>query len=208
MAEGCLFCLDKVLTIKNQQESKYILHGYNYEYSCEISFGRNRKKMVPEQCYIVTTKEDEYELEKIEFNEEGKCNYLDVLKKEKFKEVMMETQDERSMYVITNESKLFGAASMLYEEPLHELAEKIGSDLYILPSSIHEVIAVSADFGSPDEWAEMVYEINMDQVDINDRLSNQVYCYDKDLRTLRLATDTLAGEDIEVTNVEKNRKIH
>ena len=104
---------------------------------------------------------------------------------------MMETQDERSMYVITNESKLFGAASMLYEEPLHELAEKIGSDLYILPSSIHEVIAVSADFGSPDEWAEMVYEINMDQVDINDRLSNQVYCYDKDLRTLRLATDTI-----------------
>ena len=110
---------------------------------------------------------------------------------EEFKEVMMETQDERSMYVITNESKLFGAASMLYEEPLHELAEKIGSDLYILPSSIHEVIAVSADFGSPDELAEMVYEINMDQVDINDRLSNQVYCYDKDLRTLRLATDTI-----------------
>ena len=127
---------------------------------------------------------------------------------EEFKEVMMETQDERSMYVITNESKLFGATSMLYEETLYELAEKIGSDLYILPSSIHEVIAVSADFGSPDEWAEMVYEINMDQVDINDRLSNQVYCYDKDLRTLRLATDTLAGEDIEATNVEKNRKIH
>lgn len=44
---------------------------------------------------------------------------------EEFKEVMMETQDERSMYVITNESKLFGAASMLYEEPLHELAEKL-----------------------------------------------------------------------------------
>ena len=60
-----------------------------------------------------------------------------------------------------------------------------------MPSSIHEVIAVSADFGSPDELAEMVYEINMDQVDINDRLSNQVYCYDKDLRTLRLETDTI-----------------
>ena len=60
-----------------------------------------------------------------------------------------------------------------------------------MPSSIHEVIAVSADFGSPDELAKMVYEINMDQVDINDRLSNQVYCYDKDLRTLRLATDTI-----------------
>lgn len=32
----------------------------------------------------------------------------------------------------------------------------------------------------------MVYEINMEQVDINDRLSNQVYHYDKDLRTLDL----------------------
>ena len=45
--------------------------------------------------------------------------------------------------------------------------------------------------GSPDDLAEMVYEINMEQVDIDDRLSNQVYCYDKDLRTLRLATDTV-----------------
>ena len=45
--------------------------------------------------------------------------------------------------------------------------------------------------GSPDDLAEMVYEINMEQVDIDDRLSNQVYHYDKDLRTLRLATDTI-----------------
>ena len=121
---------------------------------------------------------------------------------EEFKEVMMETQDERSMYVITNESKLYG------EEPLHELAEKFGSDLYILPSSVHEVIAVSADMGSPDDLAEMVYEINMEQVDIDDRLSNQVYCYDKDLRTLRLATDTInkSLDDVDrgaISNLER-----
>ena len=120
----------------------------------------------------------------------GENELEDEMDKE-FKKVMMETPNEHSMYVITNESKLYGAASILYEEPLHELAEKFGSDLYILPSSVHEVIAVSADMGSPDDLAEMVYEINMEQVDIDDRLSNQVYCYDKDLRTLRLATDTI-----------------
>ena len=120
----------------------------------------------------------------------GENELEDEMDKE-FKEVMMETPNEHSMYVITNESKLYGAASILYEEPLHELAEKFGSDLYILPSSVHEVIAVSTDMGSPDDLAEMVYEINMEQVDIDDRLSNQVYCYDKDLRTLRLATDTI-----------------
>lgn len=121
------------------------------------------------------------------FGESG----IDEEMQKEFSEVMQETPDENCMYVITNESKLFGAASMLYEEPIHELAEQVGGDLYILPSSVHEVIAVPADFGSPEELAEMVYEVNMEQVDINDRLSNQVYHYDKDLRTLRLATDTI-----------------
>ena len=121
------------------------------------------------------------------FGESG----IDEEMQKEFSEVMQETPDENCMYVITNESKLFGAASMLYEEPIHELAEQVGGDLYILPSSVHEVIAVPADFDSPEELAEMVYEINMEQVDINDRLSNQVYHYDRDLRTLRLATDTI-----------------
>lgn len=121
------------------------------------------------------------------FGESG----IDEEMQKEFSEVMQETPDENCMYVITNESKLFGAASMLYEEPIHKLAEQVGGDLYILPSSVHEVIAVPADFGSPEELAEMVYEVNMEQVDINDRLSNQVYHYDKDLRTLRLATDTI-----------------
>lgn len=108
-----------------------------------------------------------------------------------FEDMMSEVADERCMYVISNKANMFGAASMLYEEHLYELSEKLGSDLYILPSSVHEVIAISTKFGSPEELADMVYEINMDQVDINDRLSNQVYSYDKDLRTLRLATDTV-----------------
>ena len=121
------------------------------------------------------------------FGESG----IDEEMQKEFSEVMQETPDENCMYVITNESKLFGAASMLYEEPIHKLAEQVGGDLYILPSSVHEVIAVPADFVSPEELAEMVYEVNMEQVDINDRLSNQVYYYDRDLRTLRLATYTI-----------------
>ena len=79
---------------------------------------------------------------------------------------------------------------MLYENELHELAENLGSDLYILPSSIHEVLAVSSDLTSPEELAEMVVQVNMEEVSLNERLSNQVYHYDKDLRKLTLATDT------------------
>lgn len=143
---------------------------------------KNTKELFP-----ILVKNMNEVISEIIFGESG----IDEEMQKEFSEEMQETPDENCMYVITNESKLFGAASMLYEEPIHELAEQVGGDLYILPSSVHEVIAVPADFGSPEELAEMVYEINMEQVDINDRLSNQVYHYDRDLRTLRLATDTI-----------------
>ena len=146
------------------------------------SANKNTKELFP-----ILVKNMNEVISEIIFGESG----IDEEMQKEFSEVMQETPDENCMYVITNESKLFGAASMLYEEPIHELAEQVGGDLYILPSSVHEVIAVPADFGSPEELAEMVYEINMEQVDINDRLSNQVYHYDRDLRTLRLATDTI-----------------
>lgn len=101
-----------------------------------------------------------------------------------------EMPPEQQMYVISNNKGINGAVSMLYEDGLHDLSEKLGSDLYIMPSSIHEVIAVSTDMGEPNELAAMVAEINMAQVALDERLSNQVYHYDKDLRKVTLATDT------------------
>ena len=97
---------------------------------------------------------------------------------------------DKSMWVISNDRGVNGAVSMLYEDKLHTLAIELERDLYILPSSVHEVIAVSTSMGDPNELAEMVAEINMDQVALEERLSNQVYHYDKDLRKLSLATDT------------------
>lgn len=104
--------------------------------------------------------------------------------------MMGQMPPEQTMWVITNERGIDGAASMLYEDKLHKLAERVESDLYILPSSVHEVIAVSVDMGEPEALAQMVAEINMDQVELGERLSNQVYHYDKDLRRITLATDT------------------
>ena len=104
--------------------------------------------------------------------------------------MMGQMPPEQTMWVITNERGIDGAASMLYEDKLHKLAERVESDLNILPSSVHEVIAVSVDMGEPEALAQMVAEINMDQVELGERLSNQVYHYDKDLRRITLATDT------------------
>ena len=101
-----------------------------------------------------------------------------------------EMPEDKMMWVISNDRGINGAGSMLYEDNLHKLAMKLETDLYILPSSVHECIAVSTNVGDPYELAEMVSEINMGQVALEDRLSNQVYHYDKDARRLTLATDT------------------
>ena len=101
-----------------------------------------------------------------------------------------EIPPERGMWIISNERGTNGAASMLYENELHKLSVQLGTDLFILPSSIHEVIAVPADDLEPEELAQMVSEINMGQVALGERLSNKVYYYDKELRKLSLATDT------------------
>ncbi len=112
------------------------------------------------------------------------------MSKEMFDEFIDDMPAERTMYMLSNSIGINGAASMLYHEELQKLAEKMGTDLYIMPSSTHEVIVLSADVGDPNELSNMVMDINMTQVSLNDRLSNQVYHYDKDLRTLTLASDT------------------
>lgn len=98
------------------------------------------------------------------------------------------------MYIITNECNVHGATSMLYDDVIYDLANKLDTNLYLLPSSIHEVIAIpfnSKSFSkSLKDLEEMVYAVNMDQVDVSDRLSNEVYFYDKKTRKLSLATNT------------------
>ena len=94
------------------------------------------------------------------------------------------------IYVISNEQNINGAVSMLYGDNIHELAEQTGSDLYIMPLSVHEVMAVPSEAAAPEELAKLVEENNMSRIGLADRLSNQVYRYDKERQKLSLATDT------------------
>lgn len=116
------------------------------------------------------------------------------------------------MWVITNANKNNGAVSMLYEENLHQLAEKVGDDLIILPSSIHEVIAIPAGQaeGEVAELAEMVHDVNMGAVDLEERLSNSVYQYDRNTRKVTLAAESpekrLDSSEMELPLIkEENR---
>lgn len=109
--------------------------------------------------------------------------------KQEFDEFMEDIPDERSMYVITNSINMYGSNALLFPEEIADLADKFESDLYILPSSTHELIAISSKSGTAEELAEMVYEVNMSEVSVEDRLSNEVYFYDRDKREIYRATD-------------------
>ena len=97
---------------------------------------------------------------------------------------------EEQLYVIGNPRHTNGAISILYEDVLYHLAQKVDSDLYIMPSSVHECIATSSKNGTVETFASMVESVNMSDVPLTDRLSNQVYYYDRNLRKTSLATDT------------------
>lgn len=116
-----------------------------------------------------------------------------VVMKDMSPEIMEEltsiTDPRETMWLISNETGINGAVSMLYESELHKLAEKVGTDLYILPSSTHEVIAASVEMAPIEFMSELVQKANHEACMLSERLSNNVYHYDKDLRKLTMATD-------------------
>lgn len=87
---------------------------------------------------------------------------------------------EDNMLVISNQRNINGASCMIYPDLLKEIADMSGTDLYILPSSIHELIIVKNDHQYRKEiLKEMVKEINLTQVPIEDVLSDSIYYYSR-----------------------------
>ena len=82
------------------------------------------------------------------------------------------------LHVLTNSAGLNGAACILYPRILKNFAELVKDDVYILPSSIHEVLLTPVSSSpSVQELNQIVSEINELDVPAEDRLSNHVYCY-------------------------------
>ena len=85
-------------------------------------------------------------------------------------------ETEEKMFVLSNKSRINGAASILNDEFMRNIYSKLG-DFYILSSSIHELIIVKNDNNmmSPDELNSMICEVNETQVSVDERLSGHAY---------------------------------
>lgn len=99
----------------------------------------------------------------------------------------MEDSFPLAMYVLSNSTNFYGAACVLYRGVLKEFAGSIHSNLYVLPSSVHEVILIPSNFEcDPDALADMVREINETAVEREEVLSNHVYFYDMETDELQM----------------------
>lgn len=96
----------------------------------------------------------------------------------------MENEDEIpktecEMAVMTNQDKMYGANGLLRKDLLKKYSERIGKDLYILPSSVHELLVVPKFAVNAEELRRMVQEVNENEVADEEILSYNVYEYSR-----------------------------
>lgn len=82
------------------------------------------------------------------------------------------------MCVITNVTHSMGASAICYPGVLERVGEMLKENFYILPSSIHEFIAIPESFAAAEDYLKKtVREINQTAVAAEEILSNEIYYY-------------------------------
>lgn len=91
------------------------------------------------------------------------------------------------MYVLSNKNRTDGAACMLYPNLIGDFAKAMRSDLYIIPSSIHELLLLPA--GDDDESGyirDIIREVNETQLLEEEILSDSLYIYDSTSKEIKI----------------------
>ena len=108
------------------------------------------------------------------------CSVLERIYPGKSGEIFPANEPMLPMYVLSNSRMVNGAAAMLYPDILHNLSESLKSDLYIIPSSVHEVIVLARNMaGDEKSLREMIHTVNETQLEPQDVLSDSLYFYDR-----------------------------
>lgn len=88
-------------------------------------------------------------------------------------------------YMITNDLNIFGANGILYKDIIAKEAKKLGTDIYLIPSSIHEIlIQPVSDTLKPKDLKEIIKDANENIIEPEEYLSDSLYIY-------KLETDTV-----------------
>lgn len=103
-----------------------------------------------------------------------------------------------SMYLLTNQRGIDGAALIAFPGVLEKLDELFPKGFYVVPSSIHETIimpkAICEMETSPRQIGEVVRDINQKHMDRKEILSDRIYEYDKKSKKVRQVPESIEKE--------------
>ena len=96
-------------------------------------------------------------------------------------ELTLEEDFNDFMLVVTNKDGVKGSGVISSFDVRYSIWKKIG-DFYVIPSSVHEILAVPAKSGmNPDELRNIIRDVNRTQVSDEDRLSNNLFICSEDI---------------------------
>lgn len=94
----------------------------------------------------------------------------------------------KPMYILSNKNKTNGASVINSTKFLNTIADKINESLYIIPSSIHEVIVIPARFvDDVDYMRDMIRIVNDTDVKPDEVLSYNLYYFDRETKKVKVA---------------------
>lgn len=104
------------------------------------------------------------------------------------------SMEDNKFFVLTNEKGMYGAVSLLYDDVLAAACRQLGSSkIYLLTSSLHEVIILSADSVdgyknlAPTALKGIIKDINTACVDQSDILGECVFSFTPGKKLVREA---------------------
>ena len=90
--------------------------------------------------------------------------------------------------ILTNGDQYYGAAGILNKKLLMKYANQMDSNLYLIPSSVNEILIFPDNKGVETKGLNrMIEEINREQVDLELRLSDHAYYYDREIGEITIA---------------------
>ena len=90
------------------------------------------------------------------------------------------------LWGIVNTKFSYGASAILLESKLCEMASYADGNIYIIPSSINELLFIKADGGEEEALLNIIKYVNQTALEEEDILSDNLYHYDKDTKKLTL----------------------
>ena len=99
-----------------------------------------------------------------------------------------EMEYSKTFLMVTIKGRFNGAAVLLYPGFLKSIAKKLGvKELNIIPSSIHELLLLPMDEKTKRKYImEMINEVNREEVQPEEKLSDSLYIYDLETDSVRV----------------------